>query len=196
VLRNRKYLVAGGVLGIVLCLLAPPFSAGVSASTSAPLQAQEIDVTGPQGLIVGNLYGVYKTVDSGRHWTNITPPSITSQPILLSHLGKIVSLGGSRIWLELEGDARIDFTPYSSNGGLSWRSLKTTAVVTYPIQEWRTSGLSPKAHVPKGLRVLDWYLASPSLGWAQAAGPEIGIFTPTYLLRSTNDGRTWTVIPT
>jgi hypothetical protein len=90
----------------------------------------------------------------------------------------------------------MDFTPYSSNGGLSWRLLKNTAVVLLPKQKWSTTGLNPKASVPKGFRIRDWYLASPSLGWAQATGPAIGNFTPTYLLHTTNDGRTWTTVST
>lgn len=194
-LRDRKCrTVLGGVLSVALSFFAGPFTSAVSASTVAPLQAQEIDVTGPTGLIVGNLQGVYRTIDSGRDWTNITPPAISSQPILLSHIDEIVSLGADRIWIELEGDPRMDFTPYSANGGLSWRSLKSTAAVSYPIKKWSTSRLGATAHVPKGVRILDWYFVSPSLGWAQAAGPRIGIFTPTYLLRSTNDGRTWTTV--
>jgi hypothetical protein len=196
VLRDqRRRIVLGGVLSIST-IFAAPFISAASASTSAPLQAQEIDLVGPTGLIVANLQGVFRTVDSGRHWTNITPPVIASQRILLSHINKIVSLGINRIWLELEGDTRIEFTPYSSNGGSSWHSLKTTAVVTYPIVKWNTTGLNPKARVPKGLHILHWFLASPSLGWARAKGPRTGAFTPTYLLRSTDDGKTWTTIAT
>jgi hypothetical protein len=175
---------------------AVPALSSAAVSTPAPLQAQEIDVAGPTGLIVGNFHGIYKTVDAGQKWTNITPPEIASQPVLLSHVDKIVSLGVTRIWIELEGDARTDFTAYSSNGGMTWRSLKRTAVATYPIQKWRTTGLDPHASVPKGLRILDWYLVTRSLGWARAAGPENGITTPIYLLRSTNDGRTWTRVST
>src|ERR1035437_8867950 len=183
----------GGVVGVASSIFAGPFIPAVSASMSGHLlQAQEVDATGPKELIVGNLQGVYRTIDSGRHWANITPPVIASQPILLSHLNKIVSVGGNRISLEFIGDAQIDFTPYSSNGGLSWRLLKNTAVVLPSTQKWRMTGLNPNASVPKGFRIRDLYLASPSLGWAQATGPEIGNFTPTYLLRTTNGGRTWT----
>jgi photosystem II stability/assembly factor-like uncharacterized protein len=187
----------GGVVVVVSSIFAGPFIPAVSASTSGHLlQAQEVDATGPKGLIVGNFQGVYRTVDSGRHWANITPPVIASQPILLSHLNKIVSIGGKRIWLELIGDAQIDFTPYSSNGGLSWRLLKNTAVVLPSTQKWSTTGLNPQASVPKGFRLRDRYLAPPPLGWAQATGPEIGNFTPTYLLRTTNGGGTWTAVST
>ncbi len=64
------------------------------------------------------------------------------------------------------------------------------------IQKWQTTGLDPRASVPKGLRILDWYLVTHSLGWARAAGPENGITSPIYLLRSTNEGRTWTRVST
>jgi hypothetical protein len=187
----------GGVVVVASSIFAGPLMLAVSASTSGHLlQAQEVDATGPKELIVGNLQGVYRTIDSGRHWVNITPPSIVSQPTLLSHLTKIVSIGGHRIWLELIGDTRFDFTPYSSNGGMSWRLLKSTAVVPTSTQKWSATGLNPKESVPKGFRIRDLYLASPSLGWAQATGPEIGNFTPTYLLRTTNGSRTWTTVST
>jgi len=187
----------GGVVVVASSIFAGPFMPAVSASTSGHLlQAQEVDATGPKELIVGNLQGVYRTIDSGRHWANITPPVIASQPILLSHLTKIVSIGGNRIWLELIGDARFKFTPYSSDGGLSWRLLKNTAVVPSSTQKWSTAGLIAKASVPKGFRIRDLYIASPSLGWAQATGPEIGNLFPTYLLRTTNGGRTWTAVST
>src|SRR5665213_1893194 len=187
----------GGVVVVASSILAGPFMPAVSASTSGHLlQAQEVDATGPKELIVGNLQGVYRTIDSGRHWVNITPPVIASQPIFLSHLTKIVSIGGHRVWLEFIGDTRFNFTPYSSDGGLSWRLLKSTAVVPSSTQKWSATGLNPKGSVPKGFRIRDLYLASPSFGWAQATGPEIGNFTPTYLLRTTNGGRTWTAVST
>jgi len=185
------------VLGVASSVFVAPPTPAVNASASGlMLQAQEVDAIGPKALIVGNLHGVYRTIDAGRHWINITPPVIASQPVLLSHLAAIVSAGGNRLWLELEGDARIDFTPYSSNDGLSWRLLKNTTVVFPPTQKWRTTGLNSKASIPKGLRIRDLYLASPSLGWAQATGPRIGVFAPTYLLRTTNGGTSWTAITT
>lgn len=187
----------GGVVAVASSTFAGPFIPAVSASTSGRLlQAQEVDATGPKELIVGNLQGVYRTIDSGRHWVNITPPAIVSQPILLSHLTKIVSVGGNRIWLELIGDTRFNFTPYSSDGGLSWRLLKNAAVVLPSTQKLSATGFNPKESVPKGFRIRHRYFASSSLGWAQATGPEIGNFTPTYLLRTTNGGRTWTAVST
>jgi len=185
----------GGVVVVASSIFAGSFMPAVSASASGRLlRAQEVDATRPKELIVGNLQGVYRTIDSGRRWVNITPPVIAAQPILLSHLTKIVSVGSNRIWLELNGDTRFNFTPYSSNGGLSWRLLKNTAVVPPSTQKWSTTGLIPTASIPKGFRIRDLYVASPSLGWAQATGPEIGNLSPTYLLRTTNGGRTWTAV--
>ena len=166
-----------------------------SASTTARLfQAQEISVAGPNEVIVGNFKGVFRTTDGGRQWMNITPPVVAAQPILLSHLDKILTADGNRIWLELSGDAQINFTPYSSNGGRTWQSL--TAGDARPPTTTIGAVTQSTGSVPKGLHLRTSYYASPSLAWAQASGPEIGFFTPTYLLRSMNGGRTWTAVST
>ena len=189
--------VLGGVVAAASTVLVGSFMPASSTSTSSHLlQAQEVDATGPTGLIVGNLQGVCRTIDSGRHWANITPPLFASQPVLLSHLTAILTVGDDRIWLVLVGDARMNFTPYSSDGGSRWRLLKNPAVALPTTQKWKTMGPSLTARIPTGFRILDWRLASPHLGWAQVRGPNIGAFTPTYLFRTTNGGGTWTAIST
>jgi hypothetical protein len=165
-----------------------------SSTSGNLLQAQEVDVAGPRELIVGNLHGVYKTTDAGRLWISITPSTIAAQPILLSHVSKIVSIGDQRIWLELVGDARLDFTLYSSNGGMSWRKLDSTD--SLPTTKKVVSAINPNGRVAKHFHILHSYYASPILGWAQAIGPPIGNFFPTYLLRTINRGRTWTTVST
>jgi len=193
-LRTQR---CGTVLGVLVTstvVVAPLIPAVSAASTGHLLQAQEARVTGPRAIIVGNFQGIFRTSDSGNHWIEITPPDIESQPILLSHLAKIVTVGKNHIWLVFVGDTRFDFIPYSSNGGATWISLKNTASVPSSTQEWRTTALLNRGSVPKGFRLRDWYLASPSRVWAQATGPHIGDFFPIYLLRSTNGGRTWTTV--
>jgi photosystem II stability/assembly factor-like uncharacterized protein len=168
---------------------------GNRAGTSARgrlLQAEEIDVAGPSEVIVGNFQGVFLTNDGGRNWINITPSVITSQPFLLSHLVTILSTNDNHIWLELEGDARTTFTAYSSSGGTTWAVLKNSA--SSPLSRPNESRSLRNGHVPKGLHIRTVYVASPSLAWAQATGPVIGNFTPTYLLRTTSGGQTWTAV--
>jgi hypothetical protein len=172
-------------------------STGGRADAAAPgrmLQAEEMDVAGPSEVIVGNFQGVFRTIDGGHHWINITPPVITSQPVLLSHLDKILSTHGNRIWLELDGDARTTFTAYSSSGGMSWAVLKDSVSAPPSPPTMNDSRSLRKGHVPKGLHIQSVYVASPSLAWAQATGPAIGIFTPTYLLRTTSGGESWTAV--
>jgi len=183
-----------GVAGVASSIFAGSLtSAGGALTARHLLQAQEVEVAGPRELIVGNFQGVYKTIDSGRSWITITPPVIASQPILLSHLNKIITIGGDRIWLQLIGDQRFNFTPYSSNDGLSWRLLKNAAIpASTKIKD--ATEILPNGHVPKGFRIRHMYFASPSLSWAQATGPQMGDFTPTYLLRTTSRGRTWVTV--
>jgi photosystem II stability/assembly factor-like uncharacterized protein len=69
-------------------------------------------------LVVANDKGIYKVTNGGRTWTNITPPGIG----LFSHIFKIVIYGHERIWLEMDGDFRFDFIPYSWDGGVTWQT--------------------------------------------------------------------------
>jgi hypothetical protein len=96
-------------------------ASGVTANTLARrLHAYEVAIVRPHELIVANHKGIYKV--TADQWTNITPPLINSQPVLLSHIFKIVTYGDERIWLEMEGDFRFDFIPYSSDGGVTWQT--------------------------------------------------------------------------
>jgi photosystem II stability/assembly factor-like uncharacterized protein len=121
-------LVASAALSVCVALGSAQVGASASASPKAKqsigltdaLKASEVEVTGPESLILGNFDGIYKTTDAGRHWTTITPPLITSELVILSHIVSIVSVGNEHIWLECEGDSRFDFIPYSSNGGTTW----------------------------------------------------------------------------
>ena len=67
--------------------------------------------------IVATAKGIYKVTNGGHSWTNITPPGIP-----LSHVQKIVAFGHERIWLEMDGDLRFDFIPYSWDGGVTWHT--------------------------------------------------------------------------
>jgi photosystem II stability/assembly factor-like uncharacterized protein len=73
---------------------------------------------GPGVRIVANDKGIYKVTNGGRTWTNITPPGIG----LFSHVFKIVTYGDERIWLEMDGDFRFNFIPYSWDGGATWQT--------------------------------------------------------------------------
>jgi photosystem II stability/assembly factor-like uncharacterized protein len=74
-------------------------------------------VDGSDGLVVVNRSGVSRTVDGGATWTNITPRSLR---LLVDHVAKVIAIGPD-IWLEMEGDERFGFLPYSRDGGRSWQ---------------------------------------------------------------------------
>ena len=92
----------------------------------AALQADYgLAVDGPEGLVVVNRSGVLRTVDGGAMWTNITPKSIRR---LVDHIEKVIAIGPD-IWLEMEGDERFGFLPYSRDGGRSWHIARIAASV-------------------------------------------------------------------
>jgi photosystem II stability/assembly factor-like uncharacterized protein len=155
--------------GVTQIVASASTSARVKGSNSAgvSLKADEVDVTGPEGLTIGNLVGIYKTTDAGRHWTNITPPLVASQPVLLSHLVNIVSVGSERIWLQCDGDSRFDFIPYSWNGGTTWS----------------TSTLPSEYDNPSALQ-----FHSSKDGWIIA---NVGTSSHQVTLRTKDGGATW-----
>lgn len=75
-----------------------------------------IGVDGPDGLVVVNRSGVFRTVDGGAGWTNITPRSLRG---LVDHVAAVIAIGPD-IWLEMEGSDLFGFLPYSRDGGRSW----------------------------------------------------------------------------
>ena len=122
--RLTPYLLLGVItlgtgLGIGLGLSEAP---GASANTTGDrLHARGVTTATAHELIVGaykGIFGIYKVTNAGHTWTNITPPFM--DPIVVSHAVKIVSYGDDRIWLEMAGDARFDFIPYSWDGGVTW----------------------------------------------------------------------------
>jgi hypothetical protein len=78
----------------------------------------------------------------------------------------------------------------TSDGGKTW--LRDASASTTP----RTPGVPRPAPnidggVPKGLRLQQTYFASPVLSWALASSTS----GSTYLLRSGNGGRQWSLVP-
>jgi photosystem II stability/assembly factor-like uncharacterized protein len=192
-------------------------------------------IDGRDGLVVVNRSGVLRTVDGGASWANITPRSLRR---LVDHIAKVIAIG-PHIWLEMEGDERFGFLPYSRDGGRSWQIARIAGSVQMPNlvfenprdgwvtatapnfkkvqyrtvdggRTWHRSGHRPKvtvpstvsgvrasAHgaVPAGLKITDAVRSPGGPSWAQASGPTIGSYFPTYLLRSTDGGRAWTIVP-
>lgn len=226
---------AAGTAAVVTVLVAVAASAHAgSAVVPHSMEAEyAIGLNGPNGLVVANRRGVFRTLDRGKRWSNITPKMLDG---FYEHVSKIVA-NGNRLWLELEGSSVFDFLPYSSNGGRVWHSVKFPGAVsglvfTSSDDGWATvngvngrrmvykstdggaawsvcrgsrgrlcrhpviarTTIPSRGAVPSGLRI--WYAirAPRGLAWAQAWGPALGNFTPTYLLRSDDGGKTWTSV--
>lgn len=111
--------VASSLLALVVSLgLGADSGSAASRPFRAAMQADYgMAVDGPDGLVVVNRDGVFRTVDGGATWTNITPRSIRS---LVDHVAKVIAVGPD-IWVEMEGDTRFGFLPYSRDGGRRWR---------------------------------------------------------------------------
>jgi hypothetical protein len=77
----------------------------------------------------------------------------------------------------------------TANAGVSWHEIpKPSGTVTSPNSN---TSVPTNGRVPVGLTLASVLRAGKDLAWAQATGPMKDHFTPTYLVQSTNDGRTW-----
>jgi len=82
-------------------------------------------IDGRSGLVVVNRSGILRTFDDGKSWKDITPRSLRD---LLSHVANVIAIG-PRIWLEMEGDDRFGFVPFSQDGGRIWRVARIAGSV-------------------------------------------------------------------
>jgi photosystem II stability/assembly factor-like uncharacterized protein len=113
------------VVSIVLGL-GDDSAVAASSPLGAVVQAEYgMAVDGADGLVVVNRSGVWRTVDSGATWTNITPKSLRR---LVDHVAKVIAIGPD-IWLEMEGGHLFGFLPYSRDGGHSWQFARITGTV-------------------------------------------------------------------
>ena len=241
--RRQVFVQVVGATGLVLALAVSIGLSGGSAAALAAsgpfgsdLQAEYgMAVDGSDGLVVVNRSGVFRTVDRGARWTNITPRLLRR---VADHVEKVIAIGPD-IWLEMEGSDLFGFLPYSQDGGRSWRTARiawsvqiSNVVFDNPRDGWLTDTTSENKHVqyrttdggvrwkrsgprpqitvpysvsgvylsthgtaPRGLKIQDALRAPGGPSWALAAGPVLGSYYPTYLLRSTNNGQTWTTVP-
>lgn len=121
--------------------------------------------------IVATAKGIYKVTNGGHRWTKITPPGISS-----SHVMKIVAYGDQRIWLEMDGDSRFDFIPYSRDGGVTWQ----------------TTDLPDGANNPQSLR-----FTSANDGQVIAhtsSSPTVQNDDEKLVLQTVDGGTSWTII--
>jgi photosystem II stability/assembly factor-like uncharacterized protein len=82
----------------------------------------------------------------------------------------------------------------TTDGGLRWHRAGPRPRITVPAT---VSGVKLPKHgsVPAGLKITSAFRSPGGPSWALASGPATGSYYPTYLLRSTDGGHTWTTVP-
>lgn len=168
--RSGLALLAVGVGGSLLNLVmstAVAIGARSAFATPHPLGgAIQADygmaIDGRDGLVVVNRSGVFRTVDGGRSWTDITPRYLRH---LVDHVAKVIAIG-PRIWLEMEGSHLFGFLPYSRDGGRSWQISKITG----------------------SAQMSNLVFANPRDGWVTNATAD---FKQKVQYRTVDGGRTW-----
>jgi photosystem II stability/assembly factor-like uncharacterized protein len=162
-----------------------PTTAAKAGNTSSlsPVRSAEaqliLQVRPGQGF-VENFSGVFVTTDDGAAWKNITPPLLTSNPILLSHVFAISSYGIEQIWLLVSADAGFGTQlVYSSDGGKTWH-LTASASDTGGLPSFLPNGVSDSS--PDFETAADgWDLATSGSGVSE-------------LYRSTDGGTRWSFV--
>jgi photosystem II stability/assembly factor-like uncharacterized protein len=149
-----------------------------------------VHVASAEHVIVAGSGGVLVTSDAGVHWRTITPRSVSG--VLVSHIDDIASFGGGRIWLEPVGDERMDFIPFTRDGGATWSLgvLPQGGLSGSPLSFWspmdgRALGERNGGHV--GVYQTDDGGAS----WAPVAGATPGPFGGPVTFTSAADAWTW-----
>lgn len=105
--------------------------------------------------------GVHVTADDGTHWVNVTPPTLRTNPTLLSHTFGIATFGADRVWLLVSANAGYGSRlVYTWDAGRTWR---TTPLVPGPsggVQSFLPGDANPTT--PAFLNAKDgWILAGP-----------------------------------
>jgi photosystem II stability/assembly factor-like uncharacterized protein len=152
-----------------------------------------VHVAGPDSVIVANSDGVLATSNAGAHWRNITPR--TMSPVLFGHIVDIETFGTARIWLELVGDERMDFVPYTDNSGATWRVGVLPGGAALSGTAPTLSFWTPESGLAVGERnggAIGLYQTDDGgASWKQLAGATAGPFGGPVTFTSASDGWTW-----
>jgi len=150
-----------------------------------------VHVASAERVIVAGSGGVLATSDAGARWRTITPGSVSG--VLVSHIIDIASFGSDRIWLEPVGDERMDFVPYTDNGGATWGVgvlAGGAALSGSPLSFWTPeSGRAVGAINGGGLGV--YQTDDGGASWTRVAGSTPGPFGGPVTFTSASDGWTW-----
>jgi len=156
---------------------------------------------------------MYRTADGGRTWQRVRLPPVrgheftaAEQPDVFGGGGVVViarlrSACGTRRTASYERGRRreLAYAPRARAGkgargsfagnGSDWFAPPgtTLSATTNAGSAWD----EVTAHTPSGDSINTIEYLSPTVGWAQAAGPTVGDLYPTFLLRTANGRRSW-----
>ena len=158
-------------------------------SRRSPLPGQEhvfkVDVIGDRiwlDMEGASVWGfVPYSWDDGRTWKTFSFPQCSA----VSGLTFENSNYGTATVTTCNGVAKLWET---ADGGTDWKVSSSKVPARAPSAG---APISPKGTLPQGLTFRSTVSAGRGLIWARVWGPSHGTSTPTYLLRSTNDGKTW-----
>ena len=186
----RSWVVAA-LCAAALCLTAVATFARSASQATANVYV--VHVAGPDSVIVANSDGVLATSNAGAHWRNITPR--TMSPVLFGHIVDIETFGTARIWLELVGDERMDFVPYTDNSGATWRVGVLPGGAALSGTAPTLSFWTPESGLAVGERnggAIGLYQTDDGgASWKQLAGATAGPFGGPVTFTSASYGWTW-----
>jgi photosystem II stability/assembly factor-like uncharacterized protein len=160
---------------------------------------------------------MYRTEDRGRTWQQVRLPALSGYRLVAADQPQFFGGEVGIVIARLRGAGSAARTAFyaSEDGGASWHpqlaphaSGRVSGAYAADASDWfamigaelfGTSDAGKTWHektvqVPTGLSIDAIDYLSPTLGWAEAAGPPIGDLYPTYLLRTTDGGRDWSKI--
>ena len=170
------------VIGLAVCTV---FAAGAASgypAVEATGGAQLIFSAGSGDGVVVNNGGVFLTHDDGTHWLNVTPPSMRTQPILLSHTFGIDAVGGDRVWLFVSANAGYGARlVYTWNAGRTWRTTPLVRGPSGALQSFLPGDANPST--PMFLTADDGWIVADS-----GSGSSGGLF------RTRDGGAHWSFV--
>jgi photosystem II stability/assembly factor-like uncharacterized protein len=189
----------------------------VAGATAGPFGGP-VTFTSASGGWTWNRRGLmYRTADGGRTWQRVRLPALHGYELVAAAEPKVSGDGAVVVITRLRSAGGVARTAFyaSEDGGASWHAhlapgagKGASAALAANGSDWFALSRADlfattnagrtwqetTVRTPTGdsINAIDYL--SPTIGWAEAAGPTIGNLYPTYLLRTSNGGRTWSEV--